>query len=62
VNNACGMHRDMRNSYKILTGKPEEMGPLRKYRYSWEDNIKIDFKDMKFEGMGLVHLAQDRIQ
>jgi len=32
---------DMRNSYKILVGKPEGKRPLRRCRHRWEDNIGI---------------------
>jgi hypothetical protein len=32
----------MRNAYKILVGKLEGKGPLRRPSYRWEDNIKMD--------------------
>jgi hypothetical protein len=31
----------MRNSYKVLLGKPERKRPLGRPRYRWEDNIRI---------------------
>jgi hypothetical protein len=34
----------MRNSYKILVGKPEEKMPLGRLRHRWEVNIKMDLK------------------
>jgi hypothetical protein len=33
---------EMRNAYKILTGKPEGKRPLRRSRCKWEDNIEMD--------------------
>jgi hypothetical protein len=35
---------EMRNSYKILVGKPEGKRPLGRPRRRWEDNIKIELK------------------
>lgn len=35
------MHDDMKNAYRILIRKYEKMGPLRKSRHRWEDNIKM---------------------
>jgi hypothetical protein len=34
----------MRNSYRILIGKPKGKRRLGKPRRRWEDNIKIDLK------------------
>jgi hypothetical protein len=28
--------------YRVLVGKPEGKRPLRRPRYRWEDNIKMD--------------------
>jgi hypothetical protein len=39
-----------RDSYRILVGKPEEKRPLGIPRRIWEDNIKIDIKDMGWSG------------
>jgi hypothetical protein len=33
--------REKRNIYKVLMGKPERKGPLRRLRCRWEDNITI---------------------
>jgi hypothetical protein len=35
-----------RNVYRILVGKPEGRKPLGRPRCRWEDNIKIDLRDM----------------
>jgi hypothetical protein len=32
---------EMRNSYKILVGKPEEKRTFGRPRFGWEDNIRI---------------------
>jgi len=43
--------RDMRNSYIILVGKSEGKTPFRRSRYRWEDNIRMDLKEMGLEGV-----------
>jgi hypothetical protein len=35
-----------RNIYRILVGKPEGKRPLRRLRREWEDNIKIDLREV----------------
>jgi hypothetical protein len=38
--------REMRNTYKILVGTPEGMRPLRRPRCKWEDNIRMDLREV----------------
>jgi hypothetical protein len=40
-----------RGLYRVLVGKPEEKRSLRRPRHRWEDNIKMDLKEMGCEGM-----------
>jgi hypothetical protein len=54
--------REMRNAYKILVGKPEGKRPLGRPWHRWEDNIKMDLKEIGFEGVDWIHLPQDRGQ
>jgi hypothetical protein len=49
-----------RNVYKILVGNPEGKRPLGRRRRRWEDNIKMDLKDIGWGGMSWIDLAQDR--
>jgi hypothetical protein len=42
----CSTHAGMRNAYKILVVRPEVIRTLRRPRYGWEDNIKMDLKEM----------------
>jgi hypothetical protein len=51
-------HREeMRKAYTILVGIPEGKRPLGKSGHRWEDNIKMDFREMGFEDVGWNHLA-----
>jgi hypothetical protein len=36
----------MRKTYRILVGKPEEKRPLRRPRCKWEDNIRLDLREI----------------
>jgi hypothetical protein len=40
---------EMRNAYKILVGMPERKRPLGRFSHRWEDNIKIDLKEIGWE-------------
>jgi hypothetical protein len=53
---------EKRNAYRILVGKPEDKRPLGKPRHSWVDNIKMDLREIGWDGMDWINLAQDRDQ
>jgi hypothetical protein len=48
--------------YRILVGRPERKRPLERPRRGWEDNIKMDLREIKIDGENWIHLAQDRVQ
>jgi hypothetical protein len=50
----------MRNAYKIVVRKPEGKRQLRRPRLRWEDNIKMDLREIGLEGVDLIHLDRDR--
>jgi hypothetical protein len=51
------MHREKRNAYRILVGKPEGKKPLGRPRCRWEDNIKMDPIEIGWGGIDEIHLA-----
>jgi hypothetical protein len=51
-----------KNAYKILVGKPEGERPLGRPRHRWEDNIKMDLRELVWGCMDWIDLAQDRDQ
>jgi hypothetical protein len=53
---------EKRNAYRILVGKPEGKRPLGRPRRRWEDNIRMDLRDIGWGGMDWIDLAQDRDQ
>jgi hypothetical protein len=48
--------------YRILVGKPEAKRPLGRPRRRWVDNIKMDLREIGWDGMDWMDLAQDRDQ
>ena len=49
-----------RSAFKILTGKPTGKRPLGRSRHGWEDNIRIDLKEIGINMRNRVDSAQDR--
>jgi hypothetical protein len=49
---------EMRNSYSILVGKPEGKRPLGRHRQRWEDNIRMNLREIGWEGVDWVHLLR----
>jgi hypothetical protein len=49
-----------RGAYRALVGKPEGTRPLGRPRCRWEDNIKMDLREVGWRGMDWINLAQDR--
>ena len=51
---------ERRGAYRVLVVKPEEKRPLGRPRHRWEDNIKMDLREVGWEGIHSIDLAQDR--
>jgi hypothetical protein len=51
-----------RGVYRFLVGRPEGKRPLGRPRRRWEDNIKIDLREISIVGVNCIQLAQDRVQ
>jgi hypothetical protein len=54
--------RENRNACRILVGKPEGKRPLVRSRRRWENNIKMDLREIGWGGTDWIDLAQDRDQ
>jgi hypothetical protein len=52
---------ESRSAYRVLVGKPEGERQCGKSRHTWEDNIKMYLKEIGWEGMDWICLAQDRV-
>jgi hypothetical protein len=53
---------EMRNAYKIFVGKPDEKRPHRRLWRRWEDNIRMNLREIGWEGVDWIHLTQDKDQ
>jgi hypothetical protein len=51
---------ERRGAYRALVGKPEGRRPLKRPRRRWEDNIKMDLREVGCGGGDWVDLAQDK--
>jgi hypothetical protein len=49
---------ERRGAYRALVGKPEGRKPLGRPRRRWEDNIKMDLRELG--GVDWIDLAEDR--
>jgi hypothetical protein len=49
-----------RGTYWALGAKPEERRPLGRPRRRWEDNIKMDLREVGWGSMDWTNLSQDR--
>ena len=59
VGHVAKMEED-RSTFKILIGEPTGRRPLGRPRRRWEDNIRMDLKEIGINTMNWVDLAQDR--
>jgi hypothetical protein len=51
---------EVRGAYNILVGRPEGRRPLGRLSRRWEDNIKMDLREIGFGDVNWIHWAQDR--
>jgi hypothetical protein len=51
---------EKRTAYRILVGKPERKTPLGRTRRRWVDSIKMDLREIGWDDMDWIDLAQDR--
>jgi hypothetical protein len=51
-----------RGVYRVLVGRPKGKRPLARPRHRWEDNIKMDLREIGIDGVNCIQLPQDRVQ
>jgi hypothetical protein len=51
-----------RGVHSVLVGRTEGKSPLGRRRNRWEDNIKLDLRELRIDGVNWIQLAQDRDQ
>jgi len=55
----CNAYGERRGVYRVLVGKPEGKRPLGMPSLKWDDNIKIDLREVGCWGMDWIELAQN---
>jgi hypothetical protein len=56
----CSTNREKRNAYGLLVRKPEGKRPLRRPRYRWVNNIRMDLGEVRWGDVDCIGLAKDR--
>jgi hypothetical protein len=59
---ACSTNGDKRNAYRILVGKPDGKRPLGRARCRWVDIIKMDLKEIGWDGVDWTDMVQEKGQ
>jgi hypothetical protein len=49
----------MRNAYEILAEEPERKRPLGRPGRRWKENIRLDHREIGWDGVYRFHVAQD---
>jgi hypothetical protein len=47
--------------HRVFVGRPESKRPLGRPRRRWEDNIKMDLREIDIDGSNWIRLVQDRV-
>jgi hypothetical protein len=51
-----------RSVYRVLVGRPEDKRPLGRPRRRWENDIKMDLREIWIDGANWIEVDQDRVQ
>jgi hypothetical protein len=51
-----------RGVYRVFIWRPKGKRPLGSPRRRWEDNIKMDLREIGIDGANWIQLSQDRVQ
>jgi hypothetical protein len=52
---------DGRGVYRVLVGRTERKRPLGRPRRRWEDNIKMDLREIGIDGSNWIRLSQKMV-
>jgi hypothetical protein len=62
VGGTCCTHEGVEKCLQGLVGRTEGKRPLGRPRHRWEDNIKMDLREIGIDGANWIQLAQERVQ
>jgi hypothetical protein len=61
VGETCDTHGGGERCLGVLVGRPEGKRPVGRPRHRWEDNIKMDLREITIDGANWIYLAQDGV-
>jgi hypothetical protein len=53
---------EKRDAYRVLVGMPEGKPPQGIPCHTWEDNIKMDIREITWSGVDWINLLHERVQ
>ena len=56
----CSTYGAIQKGIRVLVGKPKSKRPLGRPRRRWEDNIKMDLREVGCDPRDCIALAEDR--
>jgi hypothetical protein len=59
MSRACSTNGERKNACRIMVGKPEGRRPLGRPKCRWVDSIKMDLREIGWDGMDSINLAQN---
>jgi len=62
VGRTCSKHGEGGGVYRVLVGRSKGKIPLGRLRHRWEDNIKMNLRELRMDGANWIRLTQDRVQ
>jgi hypothetical protein len=51
-----------RSVYRVFVGRPEGKRPLGRPRRQWDNNIKMDLREIEIDGANWIRLAQSGVR
>jgi hypothetical protein len=51
-----------RGVYRVLFGRPEGNRPLGRPWHGGDDNIKMELREIRIDGVNWIRLAQEKVQ
>jgi hypothetical protein len=61
MSGTCSTHGERRGVYRVLIERSESKRPLGRPRRRWEDNIKLDLREMGIDWANWIRLAQNGV-
>jgi len=62
MKSTCSTHGRNEKANKILVAKPERKRPLRRSRRRWKDNIRMNLRNIGWEGVDWIRMTRDGVQ